>query len=50
MYPEEIVKPMREQQTNEGFSELKSTNDVKNMISNKGTTIANIFKIAIIIV
>jgi len=39
MYPEEIVKPMREQLTNEGFSELKSTNDVDNMISNKGTTL-----------
>ena len=39
MYPEEIVKPMREQLTNEGFSELKSTNDVNNMISNKGTTL-----------
>ena len=34
MYPEEIVKPMREQLTNQGFSELKSTNDVDNMISN----------------
>jgi len=39
MYPEEIVKPMREQLTNQGFSELKSTNDVENMISNKGTTL-----------
>lgn len=39
MYPEEIVKPMREQLTNQGFRELKSTNDVENMISNKGTTL-----------
>lgn len=39
MYPEEIVKPMREQLTNQGFSELKSTNDVDNMILNKGTTL-----------
>jgi len=39
MYPEEIVKPMREQLTNQGFSELKSTNDVDNMMSNKGTTL-----------
>ena len=39
MYPEEIVKPMREQLTNHGFSELKSTDDVDNMISNKGTTL-----------
>ena len=30
---------MREQLTNQGFSELKSTNDVDNMISNKGTTL-----------
>ena len=39
MYPEEIVKPMREQLTNQGFSELKSIDDVDNMISNKGTTL-----------
>ena len=39
MYPEEIVKPRREQLTNEGFSELKSTDDVDNMMSNKGTTL-----------
>ena len=39
MYPEEIVKPMREQLTNHGFSELKSTDDVDNMMSNKGTTL-----------
>ena len=39
MYPEEIVKPMREQLTNQGFSELKSTDDVDNMMSNKGTTL-----------
>ena len=39
MYPEEILKPMREQLTNQGFSELKSTDDVDNMISNKGTTL-----------
>tara|TARA_S200000501_G_scaffold5898_1_gene5144 strand:+ start:7942 stop:8352 length:411 start_codon:yes stop_codon:yes gene_type:complete len=39
MYPEEIVKPMREQLTNQGFSELKSINDVDSMISSKGTTL-----------
>ena len=39
MYPEEIVKPMREQLTNQGFNELKSTDDVENMMSNKGTTL-----------
>ena len=39
MYPEEIVKPMREQLTNQGFRELKSIDDVDNMMSNKGTTL-----------
>ncbi len=39
MYPEEIVKPMREQLTSQGFSELKSLDDVDNMISKKGTTL-----------
>ena len=39
MYPEEIVNPMREQLTNQGFNELKSTDDVDNMMSNKGTTL-----------
>mgnify|MGYP001355833016 FL=1 len=39
MYPEEIVKPMREQLTSQGFNELKSLDDVENMISNKGTTL-----------
>ena len=39
MYPEEIVKPMREQLTSQGFSELKSLDDVDNMILNKGTTL-----------
>jgi len=39
MYPEEIVKPMREEMTVAGFSELKSTDDVENMINTKGTTL-----------
>ena len=39
MYPEKLVLPMRKQLTDQGFSELKSIDDVDNMISNKGTTL-----------
>ena len=39
MYPEELVSPMRKQLTDQGFSELKSEDDVNKMISNKGTTL-----------
>ena len=39
MYPEEIVFPMRKQLTDQGFSELKTVNDVENMIKNSGTTL-----------
>lgn len=39
MYPENIVKPMRDEMTVAGFSELKSTHDVENVISKKGTTL-----------
>tara|TARA_B100000963_G_scaffold360231_1_gene390369 strand:+ start:1012 stop:1422 length:411 start_codon:yes stop_codon:yes gene_type:complete len=39
MYPEELVFPMRKQLTDQGFSELKSVQDVDKMISNKGTTL-----------
>ena len=39
MYPEELVHPMKKQLTDQGFSELTTTNDVDNMISNKGTTL-----------
>ena len=39
MYPEELVLPMRKQLTDQGFSELKSVNDVDEMISNEGTTL-----------
>ena len=35
----ELVYPMRKQLTDQGFSELKSNDDVENMISNKGTTL-----------
>lgn len=39
MYPENIVKPMRDEMTVAGFSELKSTGDVENTINTKGTTL-----------
>jgi len=39
MYPEELVYPMKKQLTDQGFSELTTTNDVDNMISNEGTTL-----------
>ena len=39
MYPEELVHPMKKQLTNQGFSELMTSNDVDNMISNEGTTL-----------
>ena len=39
MYPEELVLPMRKQLTDQGFSELKSVDDVDEMISNEGTTL-----------
>ena len=39
MYPEQLVHPMKKQLTDQGFSELTTTNDVDNMISNEGTTL-----------
>ena len=39
MYPEELVKPMREELTNNGFSALYSADDVDAAISKKGTTL-----------
>ena len=39
MYPEELVHPMKKQLTDQGFSELMTSNDVDNMISNEGTTL-----------
>ena len=39
MYPEELVYPMRKQLTEQGFEELKTVNDVENMIGNTGTTL-----------
>ncbi len=38
MYPEEIVKPMKLELTNSGFSELTSSQEVKSALENKGTT------------
>ena len=39
MYPEELVSPMRKQLTDQGFSELKTVEDVEPMIKNSGTTL-----------
>ena len=39
MYPEELVKPMREELTNNGFSPLHTAEDVDNAIAQKGTTL-----------
>jgi len=39
MYPEEIVKPMRQQLVDAGFQELKSAEDVDNKLDEKGTTL-----------
>tara|TARA_B100001057_G_scaffold431187_1_gene458445 strand:+ start:472 stop:882 length:411 start_codon:yes stop_codon:yes gene_type:complete len=39
MYPEELIKPMREELANHGFSALYSAADVDNAIQSKGTTL-----------
>lgn len=39
MYPAELVKPMREDLTREGFQELHSVEEVDNMIKKPGTTL-----------
>ncbi len=39
MYPEQLVKPMREDLTNVGFQELHTSEDVTNAISKEGTTL-----------
>ena len=40
MYPEELVAPMRKQLTDEGFTELKTAEDVDNAIDNmQGTAL-----------
>ncbi|MGB5363762.1 MAG: BrxA/BrxB family bacilliredoxin [Aureibaculum sp.] len=39
MYPEEIVKPMRQQLTNVGFKELHTAQEVDSILNEKGTTL-----------
>jgi putative YphP/YqiW family bacilliredoxin len=39
MYPEEIVIPMKEELTENGFSELLSSTDVEDSLNDKGTTL-----------
>lgn len=39
MYPEELVKPMRDELVNAGFQELKTVEDVENVINKEGTTL-----------
>ena len=39
MYPEEIVQPMKEELTENGFKELLSSTDVENQLKEKGTTL-----------
>lgn len=42
MYPEEIVIPMKEELTENGFSELLTADDVEKALSEKGTTLVMI--------
>lgn len=42
MYPEELVIPMKEELTENGFKELLSPVDVTNQLSEKGTTLVMI--------
>ena len=39
MYPEELVKPMREQLTDNGFVALQTAEDVDHAITKEGTTL-----------
>jgi len=39
MYPEELVKPMRDELVNAGFEELKTINDVEKALDKEGTTL-----------
>jgi putative YphP/YqiW family bacilliredoxin len=39
MYPEEIVIPMKEELTDNGFSELLRQPDVETQLSKEGTTL-----------
>ncbi len=42
MYPEEIVIPMKEELTENGFQELLSADEVNNTLSKEGTTLVMI--------
>jgi len=42
MYPVEIVLPMKEELTENGFSELLTTQDVENQLNQTGTTLVMI--------
>lgn len=42
MYPEEIVIPMKEELTDNGFSELLTANEVETQLSKTGTTLVMI--------
>jgi putative YphP/YqiW family bacilliredoxin len=42
MYPEELVMPMKEELTENGFSELKTPEEVINQLESKGTTLVMI--------
>jgi putative YphP/YqiW family bacilliredoxin len=42
MYPEEIVIPMKEELTENGFTELLTANDVEQVLGEKGTTLVMI--------
>jgi putative YphP/YqiW family bacilliredoxin len=42
MYPEEIVIPMKEELTENGFSELLTANEVESQLSKEGTTLVMI--------
>ncbi len=39
MYPEELVKPMRDELINAGFEALYTSEDVENALSKEGTTL-----------
>lgn len=42
MYPQEIVVPMKEELTDNGFSELLTSEDVDNQLKKEGTTLVMI--------
>jgi putative YphP/YqiW family bacilliredoxin len=42
MYPEQLVTPMKEELTENGFSEMLTSEDVTNQLNEKGTTLVMI--------